>query len=72
MDGIPADARLLDRADWKIERLDDEYVFIGAHELRGQRFWIKARLADLPNDLVVLDDLERFGIVRGINMPSVT
>lgn len=55
---------LLPKSEMTIEpcRADPNYVIVGAHEHQGYRYFTKVRLADLPNDLVSLDDLERFGI----------
>lgn len=56
--------RKLDKSEMVIRRLDERHVIVGAYELHGYIQKEKVALADLPNDLVSLDDLERLGIVR--------
>lgn len=66
----PANLVLMDKADWwvKVERTGpDGYVVVGAYldfrfHSNGCVWFDKYMLRDLPNDLVGLDDLERFGI----------
>lgn len=41
---------------------DGEYIFASYFEENGWRHWDKYRLSELPNDLISLDDLKRFGI----------
>ncbi len=41
---------------------DGRQVLASLYERGGYREWEQYRLADLPNDLISLDDLKRFGI----------
>lgn len=48
-----------------VRKIDDDHVAVSAYEHQGYRHWTKFALADLPNDLVRLEDLERAGIHSG-------
>lgn len=63
--------RRLDKSEMEIWPLDEHHVIVGAFELHGFIFKEKMALADLPNDLVSVDDLERFGIVRRRDVPAI-
>jgi len=54
---------LLPKELWKIEPIGDSHVAAGIHEVRGAYHWTKFALADLPNDLLGVDDLKRHGII---------
>lgn len=57
--------KLLDKKDIEIEMDEHGNVFAALHEHpEGCLWWTKYKLSDLPNDLICLDDLERFGIKR--------
>jgi len=47
---------LLPRSCWTI-RLIGDVVIVGAHEVNGYRHYSKFSVADLPNELVTMDDL---------------
>jgi hypothetical protein len=53
----------MSKDEWRIERCGLRHVAAGLWEHpTGYRFWEKIALADLPNDLIGVEDLERFGI----------
>ena len=54
MDLIP-----LPRGEWRWQPCGTDHVAIAMHTHHGYLHWTKVALADLPNDLVCLDDLER-------------
>ena len=54
----------LPKSEITMEQMDPDTLIVGAHEHLGCRFFMKVALADLPNDLIGIDDLERFGIQR--------
>ena len=54
----------LPKSEITIEQTDSDTLIVGAHEHMGYRFFQKVALVDLPNDLIGIDDLERFGIQR--------
>jgi hypothetical protein len=55
--------KLLPKTDWFIRRCGRDHIVAGIFEHPpGYIYKIKIALADLPNDLVSLNDLERFGI----------
>lgn len=58
--------KLLPKSQLMIEPCgnDANYVIIGAYEHLGYRYFQKIRLADLPNNIVSLEDLKRFGILK--------
>ena len=54
--------RLLDE-DIRIEPVQGgTHILASYYSNQGYRHWEKYALADLPNDLISGDDLERFGI----------
>ena len=55
--------RKLPKEEMTIHQEGAEHIIVGAHEHNGYRYYTKVALADLPNDLAGLDDLERFGII---------
>jgi hypothetical protein len=63
------EVRLLPKDRWTLAMSDDgRRVCAGIYEYPpGYRYSVMIALADLPSDLISLDDLERFGIGR----PSV-
>jgi hypothetical protein len=54
----------LPKSEITMRQIDSDTLIVGAHEHMGCRFFMKVALADLPNDLIGIDDLERFGIQR--------
>ena len=55
--------RLLPKEDIVIEASSDGiHVFASLYEHEGCRWWDKYHLSDIPNDLISLNDLERFVI----------
>lgn len=54
--------RNLPKSEWTMRQECPDSDIVGAHEHMGYRYYTKFLLSDLPNDLVGLDDLERFGI----------
>ncbi len=62
---------LLPKEQWKIEPLGKTHIAAGTHENFGHYYWTKIALDDLPNDLIGIEDLERFGI-NLTNIPSIT
>ena len=57
---------LLPKEDITIKSMGDGiHVIASLYELRGYRVYEKYALSDLPNDLISLNDLERFGIIKG-------
>ncbi len=69
MDGV--NMELLPKEQWKIEPLGKTHIAAGTHENFGHYYWTKIALDDLPNDLIGIEDLERFGI-NLTNIPSIT
>lgn len=65
--------RLLPKSDWRIKMSGPRHVIAGIWEYpAGYRFWEKLALADLPNDFLGIDDLERFGIVLDVSdVPTI-
>src|SRR5437867_54535 len=59
MDGLPM--RRLPSEQWKIQR-EGELVLVAADEHNGAYWWTRFELADLPNDLLSVDDLKFIGI----------
>jgi hypothetical protein len=53
--------RLLPKNQIRIERQGD-CILAGLWEEEGYIYWGKFLFSDLPNDLISLDDLKRFGI----------
>lgn len=62
LEGVPAEAVLLPRGEVRIGRYDSSHVAAALHALDGVLYWTKWPLADLPNDLIGIEDLERLGI----------
>ena len=59
-----AKARRLQRWEWHIQMLDSEHVGLGIWvNTNSVRYWERAKLSDLPNHNVSLEDLEHFGII---------
>jgi hypothetical protein len=55
--------KLLPQEYIEIRLMDDGiHVLASLYEHQGARWWNKYHLSDLPNDLISLDDLKRFGI----------
>ncbi len=52
----------LPKSEITMRRMDSDTLIVGAHEHMGCRFFLKVALADLPNDLIGIEDLERFGV----------
>ena len=54
---------LLPKENWRIKMLNADHIAAGIFEHPpGCRWWKKIALADLPNDLIGIEDLKRFGI----------
>ena len=60
----PIKVKRLPKSEITVEQMDPDTLIVGAHEHMGCRFFMKVALVDLPNDLIGIDDLERFGIQR--------
>lgn len=60
------DKPLLPKSEWRFQTAaaaDADYILAGIYEYPPRcMYWAKAPLADLPNQLITLDDLARFGI----------
>lgn len=41
---------------------EGDYILASLYENEGYRWWDRYEPSDLPNDLISLDDLKRFGI----------
>lgn len=41
---------------------DNRYVIASLYENNGYREWEKFKLSELPNNLISLDNLKRFGV----------
>jgi len=55
--------KLLPKEEIKIEPSNDGvHIIASLYEHEGYRHWDKYFSSDLPNDLISLHDLERFGI----------
>ena len=68
----PSAAHLLPSDEWIIQKHGPDHIAAGCHELRGYVYWTKHKLSDLPNDLIGIEDLKRFGIVvDGVDMATV-
>lgn len=53
---------LLPREDWDLTKHGDDLI-AGVYESPpGTVYYVKIPLSELPNDLISLDDLKRFGI----------
>jgi hypothetical protein len=52
----------LPKSDWTFHQEGADSIIVGAHEHNGYRWYTRVALADLPNDLVSLNDLERLGV----------
>jgi hypothetical protein len=61
----------LPKSQWEMELFRDKrHVIASIYSPQdGVRWWHKYELCDLPNDDIVLNDLERFGI-HPVNMKS--
>lgn len=60
---VPFVRRPLRKEEWIIEMLDKSHIAAGLWEYpENHVFWEKIALSDLPNDLIIFEDLERFGI----------
>lgn len=63
IDGAPDGLVRLPRDEIRLEGPDcTGHVVAALHALDGVLYWTKWRLADLPNELVGVEDLKRFGI----------
>ena len=56
--------KLLPKHIWdiSISTNDSNYAIVGIYEHLGYVYYQKIRLRDLPNNLISIDDLERFSI----------
>ena len=64
--------KLLPKDQIKIEpSYDGIHVIASLYEHEGYRHWIKYHLTDLPNGLISLNDMKRFGIKRSGKLASI-
>jgi len=62
----------LDNSEIRIKRDGDDRVAAALHHVDGVIYWTSHALAELPNDLIGAEDLERFGIaLDGVQVASI-
>lgn len=64
LEGAPEGLALLPREErvLQLSERGGDVILAGLHALDDVVYWTRWRLADLPNDLIGVEDLERVGI----------
>jgi hypothetical protein len=60
----------LPRDEWMVRRCGPDHVVIGMHTNDGAIYWTEMAASELPEDLIVLDDLESL-VIEPIDVPAV-
>lgn len=53
----------LPRDEIRVEAFSDTHLAVALYTRAGSLYWQKLALSDLPNDLIGIEDLERFGVL---------